>query len=261
LITAASVTFSYPRARRPALRDVTVTVPQGSIVGLLGPNGCGKTTLLRLLSGMLSPQQGRITLKGRPLADLARRDIARSVAHVPQETHATFDFTVLDIVLMGRYPHLGAFELEGPADLEIARGAMHATGTADLERRPFASLSGGEKQRVVIAAALAQASDVMLLDEPTASLDLAYQIEVASIVRRLNRERGTTMVLSTHDLNLASAVCDEIVLLRDGVVQGHGPTAQTITAEHIRTTFGVDADVHFHAAAGHLAVVPIARTT
>lgn len=260
MIQADGLSFAYSAAGRVVLRDVSLQVPQGSIVGLLGPNGCGKTTLLRLLSGMLVPQRGRVTLKGKPLSELTRRDIARCIAHVPQETHATFDFSVIDIVLMGRYPHLGAFELEGAADLEIARSALSATGTAALEGRSFGSLSGGEKQRVVIAAALVQASEVMLLDEPTASLDLAYQIEVAALLRRLNAEHGTTMVLCTHDLNLASAVCSEVVLLRDGVVAAHGSTAATITAENIRTTYGVHADVHFHAAAGHLAVVPIART-
>ena len=123
---------------------------------------------------------------------------------VPQETHSTFDFSVLDIVLMGRYPHLGPFELEGPDDLRIAREALAATGTTALERRAFDTLCGGEKQRVVIAGALAQASDILLLDEPTASLDLRYQLEIAALLTTLNRDRGTTMVLSTHDLNLAA---------------------------------------------------------
>ncbi len=198
------------------MRGVNVTVRNGAVVGLLGPNGCGKTTLLRLLSGMLRPDEGQVLLAGRPLATLTRREIARRIALVPQETHATFDFTVIDIVLMGRYPHLGPFELEGMADLEIARKALAATGTVELEHRPFGSLSGGEKQRVVIAGALAQAAELMLLDEPTASLDLSYQIEVASLVRRLNHAQGTTMVVSTHDLNMAASVCDEIVLMRDG---------------------------------------------
>jgi iron complex transport system ATP-binding protein len=259
VIEARGLSFAYPRGERPVLRDVSVTLGRGAIVGLLGPNGCGKTTLLKLLSGMLTPQGGQVALGGRPLSALTRREIARRVAVVPQETHATFDFTVLDMVLMGRYPHLGPFELEGPADLEIARGALEATGTAHLAERPFGSLSGGEKQRVVIAGALAQAADVMLLDEPTASLDLAYQLEVAALLRRLNATHRTTMAVCTHDLNMAAALCDEVVLLRDGVVLAHGATADTITVDNIRATYGVAADVHFHAEAGHLAVVPIAR--
>jgi iron complex transport system ATP-binding protein len=261
LIEARNLSFTYPRGERTVLGGVSVTLRRGAIVGLLGPNGCGKTTLLRLLSGMLTPQSGEILLGSEPLARLSRRDIARRVAVVPQETHATFDFTVLDIVLMGRFPHLGPFELEGPEDLEIARQALDATGTAHLEERPFGSLSGGEKQRVVIAGALAQAADVMLLDEPTASLDLAYQLEVAGLLRNLNRTHGTTMAVCTHDLNMAAALCEEVVLLRGGEVLAHGPTAETITVANIRATYGVAADVHFHAEAGHLAVVPIARTS
>ena len=256
-----SVSFTYPQSARPVLRAVTLSVRKGSILGLLGPNGCGKTTLLRLLSGMLTPQSGQVLLNGKPIAALSRREIARQVAVVPQETHTTFDFTVLDIVLMGRYPHLGPFELEGVADLEIARSALTATGTAELEGRLFGSLSGGEKQRVVIAGAVAQQAALMLLDEPTASLDLAYQIEVAALLRRLNASHAVTMVICTHDLNLAAALCDEVVLLRDGAVLAHGPTAETITADNIRATYGVNADVRFHAEAGHLAVVPIARTS
>jgi len=260
VIEARGVSFTYPRGERTILRDVSLLLQPGAIVGLLGPNGCGKTTLLRLLSGMLKAQSGDVLIDGRPVAALTRRHIARRIAVVPQETHATFDFTVIDVVLMGRYPHLGPFELEGPADLDIARQALEATGTRHLESRPFASLSGGEKQRVVIAGALAQTADVMLLDEPTASLDLAYQLEVAALLRNLNRTRGTTMVVCTHDLNMAASLCDEVVLLRDGAVLAHGPTADTITVDSIAATFGVAADVHFHAAAGHLAVVPIART-
>jgi iron complex transport system ATP-binding protein len=261
VIEARAVTFAYPRGLRTVLRGISLAVRDGSIVGLLGPNGCGKTTLLRLLSGMLVPNEGEVLLAGRPIAALNRLDIARRIALVPQETHATFDFSVLDIVLMGRFPHLGPFELEGADDLEIARQALRATGTADLEERPFASLSGGEKQRVVIAAALAQAADLMLLDEPTASLDLSYQIEVATLLRRLNKTQGTTMVVCTHDLNMAAAVCDEVALIRDGAILAYGPTAHTITPDNIRTTFHVHADVRFHAEAGHLSVVPIARTS
>src|SRR5207247_4966614 len=133
---------------------------------------------------VLQPQSGRVWIGGRPIEQLTRRDLARRVAVVPQETHSTFDFSVIDMVLMGRYPHLGPFELEGAADLEIAREALNATGTAALETRPFATLSGGEKQRVVIASALAQASDMLLLDEPTAALDLRYQFEIAALLRR-----------------------------------------------------------------------------
>jgi iron complex transport system ATP-binding protein len=263
MLQATDVSFAYARRRATAARvldGVSLAVERGSIVGLLGPNGSGKTTLLRIIAGVLQPQSGRVVIDGQPIERLTRRDLARRVAVVPQETHSTFDFSVIDMVLMGRYPHLGAFELEGASDQAIARDALAATGTSALEARPFATLSGGEKQRVVIASALAQASDMLLLDEPTAALDLRYQFEISALLRRLNVERGTTMIVSTHDLNLAAALCERVVLLKQGRVLAHGTTEETLTAANIRLLYEVDADVQFHLRAGHLTVVPIARS-
>jgi iron complex transport system ATP-binding protein len=190
---------------------------------------------------------------------MPRRAVARRIAVVPQETHPAFDYTVLEMVLMGRHPHLGAFELEGPEDLRIARDALAATGALALADRPYMTLSGGEKQRVVIAGALAQAPDVLLLDEPTASLDLGYQLEVASLLARLNRERAVTMVVATHDLNLAASICDTVVLLRDGRVLAHGATVDVLTPAMVRQLYDVDADIRYHERAGHLTVVPVRR--
>jgi cobalamin transport system ATP-binding protein len=257
---AADVSFAYDRRSRPVVDGVTLAVPRGAILGLLGPNGSGKTTLLRLLAGTLTPARGQITIDDAAIGTLSRREMARRVAIVPQETHSAFDFSVLEIVLMGRYPHLGAFELEGADDVVIAREALAATGTAALESRRFATLSGGEKQRVVIASALAQSSSILLLDEPTASLDLGYQIDIAGLLSRLNRERSVTMVVSTHDLNLAATLCTELVLLKSGRVLAHGPTDRVLNADSVRALYGVDADVTRHARAGHLTVVPLART-
>jgi iron complex transport system ATP-binding protein len=262
LLQADNVSFGYDApAGELVLDGVSFTAPRGAIVGLLGPNGSGKTTLLRLVDGMLTPRSGRVTIDGALVHGLTRRALARRVAVVPQETQAAFDFTALEIVLMGRYAHLGAFELEGPDDLRIAREAMAATGTSGLEHRAFATLSGGEKQRVVIAGALAQASDVLLLDEPTASLDLRYQLEIAGLLVGLNRQRGTTMVLSTHDLNLAAAVCGHLVLLKGGRVLASGPTDRVLTVEAVRALYGVEAEVAPHPRTGHVTVVPIGRAT
>lgn len=260
ILLARDVSFSYDRGARarPVLQSVSLEVARGSIVGLLGPNGSGKTTLLRLMAGVLACGSGDVLFDGRPISTMSRRDIARRMAMVAQDAHAAFDYSVGEIVLMGRYPHLGPFELEGAGDLEIAREALRATGTAAFEHRRFSTLSGGEKQRVVIASALAQSSGLLLLDEPTTALDLRYQLEIAAMLRRLNRERGTTMVVSTHDLNLAASLCERVVLLRSGQVLAQGPTADTLTAGHIRALYGVDADVEFHARAGHLTVVPLA---
>jgi len=260
MLAVQNLSFSYGRGAKAqlVLSDVSLAVPRGSVVGLLGPNGSGKTTLLRVMSGALPPRAGSVLLDGQPLARLARRELARRVAVVPQETRATFDFTVLEMVLMGRYPHLGTFELEGAADVAIARAALHATGTSALEARPFATLSGGEKQRVIIAGALAQASDILLLDEPTTALDLRYQFEILAVLKQLNEERGTTLVVSTHDLNLAAALCQRVVLMKGGRLLAHGPTGETLNAANIRALYEVDADVQFHPRAGHLTVVPLA---
>jgi iron complex transport system ATP-binding protein len=257
MLRADDVSFSYEAA--PVLHRVSFVVSPGRIVGLLGPNGSGKTTLLRIMAGTLSPLSGSVQIDQADISTLSRRDIARRLAVVPQETHSTFDFTVLDIVLMGRYPHLGAFELEGGSDLAIARDALAATGTLALEHRPFATLSGGEKQRVVIAGALAQASHALLLDEPTASLDLGYQLAIAQLLTRLNHDRGTTMLVSTHDLNFAASLCSELVLIRDGRIIAQGATDAVLTVSNVRAVYDVDAEVGYNPRAGHVTVVPIAR--
>jgi iron complex transport system ATP-binding protein len=259
MLSAANVSFAYRAGTASVVDNVSLTIAPGDLTGILGPNGSGKTTLLKLLSGTLSPTAGTIQFDHRALSAWKRRDLARRIALVPQETHAPFDFTVLDIVLMGRFPHLGAFALEGPADLAIARQALASTGTVAFESRPFATLSGGEKQRVVIASALAQSPELLLLDEPTASLDLGHQLDVQLLLAELNRDRGVTMVLSTHDLNLAAALCRHLILLRDGRVIAQGPTETVLTRDSVRALYGVDADIQRHPAAGHLTVTPLAR--
>jgi iron complex transport system ATP-binding protein len=262
-LTADHVSYTYSRRSGVeavnALRDVTVRVNRGSLTGLIGPNGCGKTTLLKLLAGVLSPDSGSVTLDGRPLTTLSKRHIARRIAVVPQETHPAFEYTVLEMALMGRHPHLGPFELEGPADLAIAREALTATGTSHLAQRSYVTLSGGEKQRVIIASALTQSPEVLLLDEPTASLDLGYQLEIGLLLQHLNRDRSATMVMATHDLNLAASLCDTLVLVRDGRVLASGPTSEVLTSATVRQLYDVEADVRVHELAGHLTVVPLGR--
>ena len=263
-LVAHGVSYAYPRRGRasvvPAVSGVSLAVARGSFTGLLGPNGCGKTTLLKLMAGVLRPAAGTVTLDGRVLAEMPRRTAARHVAVVPQDTHPAFDYTALEIVLMGRHPHLRPTQLEGPRDLVIAQEALEATGTLHLAHRLFTSLSGGERQRVVIASALAQQPDVLLLDEPTASLDLGYQLEVAALLRRLSREHDVTMVMATHDLNLAASMCGALALLRDGRLLDHGPTADVLTSVTVRQLYDVEADVRFHEASGHLTVTPVRRT-
>lgn len=278
-LAVEDVSFSYD-VHTSVLSNVTARLARGGLVGILGPNGSGKTTLLRLLAGLLSPLKGRVLLDGIDVQTLRRREMSKRMAVVPQETQLAFEYTVLEMAVMGRYPHLGAFEIEGPDEIEIARNSLRATGTLHLQSRFFNTLSGGEKQRVVIAGALAQlegrgregfsvdrsenpsrprSSDVLLLDEPTASLDLAYQLEIRSILATLNRDRGLTIVVSTHDLNFAAGLCRELILLDRGRVLASGPTATMLDATLIRQLYGVDVDIARNARTGQLTVVPVAR--
>ena len=267
MLQAADVRFAYRGA--PVINGVSLIVPTGRIVGILGPNGSGKTTMLKLLAGTLTPGSGDVLFDGESLRALSRQKIAQRLAVVPQDTHLAFDYSVLEIVLMGRYPHLGALEIEGPDDLAIAQRALAATGTEAFARRPFTTLSGGERQRVVIASALAQidaraktqderlkTKEVLLLDEPTAALDLGYQLEIAALVRDLNQQRGLTIAISTHDLAFASAVCHELVLLRDGRVLASGSPDAVLTAGNIRALYDVEADVRRDDVSGRVLVVP-----
>jgi iron complex transport system ATP-binding protein len=235
------------------LHGVSLQVARGGITGVLGPNGSGKTTLLRILSGALAPTSGEVHLDDVAIGSVPKRVLARRLAVVPQEIHPVFDYTVLDLALMGRYAHLGPFGFETATDLIAVRRALSATGTADLECRHFDTLSGGEKQRVVIASALAQfeeegaaAGRLLILDEPTAALDLHYQIEVAQLLRRLADERGLTLLVTTHDLQFAWQVCDRVVLLQDGRVLADGPTDTTLTPAHLHTLYGVRVDRMTH---------------
>jgi iron complex transport system ATP-binding protein len=253
LLRAADLRFSYPSSgggagtRAHVIDGVSLDVGRGALLGILGPNGSGKTTLLRLLSGAMRPDAGRVTLDGERIRDIPRSALAARVAVVPQETQLAFEYTALEIALMGRYPHLGAFEVEGPADLAAALSALDATGTKHLASRAFQTLSGGEKQRVIIASALAQLTVTkrprvstsgstpevvfLFLDEPTASLDLHYQVEMAALIGRLHDSQDVAIVLSTHDLHFAAAVCRDVLLLREGRVLAHGPVAEVLTSE------------------------------
>lgn len=264
MLTAHDLWFGYDE-RTPVVRGISLDVPPGALVGILGPNGSGKTTLLRLLAGTRRPQRGSVTLGGRPLASWSRAGLAQRIAVVPQETHLAFDYTVAEVAMMGRYPHLGAFEIEGPEDAAVVRDALTSTGTAHLTSRQFTTLSGGEKQRVVIAAALAQISGaadapLLLLDEPTASLDLGYQLEVLSVLLRLNADRGLAIVISTHDLNLAASLCRRLLLVRDGAVVAAGTTDEVLTVENIRRLYDVEAEVLVRPS-GRRAILPLERTT
>lgn len=238
------------------LDGLDLRVQRGDLVGIIGPNGCGKTTLLRLISGTLEPDAGAIRLFGNPLESLPRRRRACLVSVVPQEARVVFDFTVREIVLMGRAPHLGLLGIENEQDRRIADEALRDTDMASMSGARLAELSGGEKQRVLLARALAQEAPLMLLDEPTAYLDIRHRLDLYRLVDRLRAERGLTVVLVSHDIHLAARFCPRLVMLHHGQVAADGPPAQVITRENLRRVYDADVRILEDPVSGAPLVVP-----
>ena len=230
------------------LRDVSLELRNSEFASIIGPNGSGKTTLLRAMSRIPMTRTGDILLDGRDIYSISAREFATRVAVVPQDTLVAFDFSVLEIVLMGRSPRLGRFAIESNRDTEIALDALKRTGTEHLKDRQINALSGGERQRVLVARALAQEPDVLLLDEPTSHLDISFQFEIMDLVKSLNRERGMTVLAVLHDLNLASQYCDRLVMIGQGRVQADGTPDEVITADNIRRVYGAEVWVRRHPA-------------
>jgi iron complex transport system ATP-binding protein len=220
------------------LRDVTFQVCEGEILGIMGPNASGKTTMLRLMDGILEPQRGNVLLQGEDIRTLRRRQIAQRIGVVAQEPPSLYAFSVVEVVLMGRFAHLPFLGFEARRDLEIARESLERTGCAHLFGRRVNELSGGERQRVLIARALTQEPQILLLDEPTAHLDLRHQLEFLDLLLRLHQEKGMTIVWVSHDLNLASIACQRLILLKDGEVHALGQPCEVLTAEKIEEVYG-----------------------
>lgn len=227
----------------PALLEVSLSVRSGEVVGLVGPNGSGKTTVVRVASRALRPSAGSVELSGRDPYRMQAREAARSVAVVPQEVQPAFSYSVLEMVLMGRTPYLSAWGSGGPQDWSRAREAMASTQIQHLADRSVDELSGGERQRVILAQALAQDAPVLLLDEPTTHLDLRHVVELLGIVRGLATRDGKAVLAIVHDLNLAAAACDRLVVLHRGRVVTEGPAEEIVTPHLLRSVWGVDADV------------------
>jgi len=239
------------------LDGIDFSASHGELLGVIGPNGSGKTTLLRTISRILKPKVGTILLEGRDVQGMKDKEFSRNFAAVPQDTTINFDFSALDIVLMGRNPHLGRLELEGEEDIEIARRCMELTNCWHLAERPITELSGGERQLVIIARALTQEPKVLLLDEPTSHLDINYQIEIMELLKRLTSEEKLIVVAVIHDLNLAAQYCDRLALLHKGKIVSLGTQAQVLTAENIKNTFGADVIIKKHALTDHCFVSPV----
>ena len=251
------VRFSY--GAREVLKGVTLTLREGEFVGLMGPNGSGKTTLLKVMNSVLRPKEGVVFVNELDVSKLTAKEVAKFFGVVSQEYETSLGFTVLDVVLMGRNPHLSRFRGESKRDYEIAIEAMKLTNVLDLANRPFSELSGGEKQRIVIARALAQEPKVLLLDEPTSHLDINNQIEVLELLKRLCKEKGILVVAVIHDFNLATYYCDKVILMRDGKIYSMGTPIEVLTPSNIEAVFGIKVLVQRHPLTGLPFVTPLPK--
>ena len=257
LLSVEGVTFGYERL--PLMYNVSVQVRAGEMVGLLGPNGSGKTTLLRLVSGVLQPQQGSVRLLGRDLRQMSRRAVAQRIAVVPQTLHMPFAFTVEQMVSLGRTPFINFFGSFSKRDRGVVQDALQAADAVSIAQHTFNNLSGGEQQRVLIALALAQEPELLLLDEPTAHLDIKYQVEVLELAQRLNRERGMTVIAAMHDLNLAARYFPRLLLFQRGVVADAGP-AEVLQPDLLSRVYGVNVQVGILRGSEYLSVLPPGKT-
>jgi iron complex transport system ATP-binding protein len=256
-LTADRLTLAY--GDRLVVEELALEVAPGRITAIVGANGCGKSTLLRALARLLSPTSGQIVLDGVELSSRPTKEIARLIGLLPQSPIAPEGIVVADLVGRGRHPHQGLLARWSRADDEAVAAALDATGIADLADRPVDELSGGQRQRVWIAMALAQATDILLLDEPTTFLDVAHQIEVLDLLVDLNRARGTTIVMVLHDLNLASRYADEIVAVCRGRIHALGSPGDVVTAELVSEVFGLDSEVIPDPLTGKPLVLPRGR--
>ncbi len=255
VLEANRIVYSY--TRKPVVNDVSLEVKKGEFMSILGPNGSGKSTLLKTLSHIYIPDSGEIVLMGKPLDTYKRKEIAQRIAMVPQDTSLDFEFTVEEVVLMGRHPFLGRFGKEDVLDMDLAYEAMERTNTLHIKDSLITEISGGERQRVFIAKALAQNTSIMLLDEPTSHLDINHQIEILELLKRLNSEKELAIVLVIHDINLAARYSDRILLMKDGEIVDQGSPETVITPESIENTYGMKVVVETNRYTGHVTVTPI----
>lgn len=228
------------------LKDIAFRLKPGGFVGLIGPNGCGKSTIIRALSRVISPASGKILVDGKDINKIPRQKLARLLGVVPQMPLLPSAFTAFEIVLMGRNPHLGFFQYEGPRELAIAWQAMAKTGTQAFARRRISELSGGEIQCLLIARVLAQETKAILLDEPTANLDIGRQIEILDLIKHLCRDNSLTVLAAIHDLNLAAQYCDRLILINNGRIHAEGTPKEVITSNNIQDVYGAESCVYVH---------------
>ena len=238
IVKAESIRFKYDGDW--VLKNLSFETREGEFLGIIGPNGSGKTTLLKIIDGIFIPQQGSTSINGTNIGKIKRYDIAKIIAVVPQDSPMIFSFTVQEVVLMGRAPHLGRLRFEGKTDFEIVHKAMEMTDILPFAARSINELSGGERQRVLIARALAQQPQIILLDESTAFLDIKHQIAFFDLIKNLNKEEGLTVITVTHDINLASLFCDRVMLLNEGFIHRIGTPGEVITESNIKEVYETD---------------------
>ncbi|TDD80742.1 ABC transporter ATP-binding protein [Actinomadura darangshiensis] len=256
-LVAESLTLAY--GDRPVIESLDLVVPPGEITAIVGANACGKSTLLRSLSRLLAPRRGRVVLDGREVHRMPAKELARTLGLLPQSPVAPEGITVLDLVSRGRHPHQGIFSRWNSGDDAAVGAALEATRTAGLVDRAVDELSGGQRQRVWIAMALAQQTDLLLLDEPTTFLDASHQIDVLDLLTDLNRTRGTTVVMVLHDLNLAARYADHLIALAGGRLHDCGAPADVLTEESVRTVFDLESRIIEDPLTGRPLVLPIGR--
>jgi iron complex transport system ATP-binding protein len=239
------------------LKNINLSIDKGDFISIIGPNGSGKSTLLRNISSVLKPTKGIIKIDGKELKNYNTKELARKLAFVPQDTSIVYDFSVFDIVLMGRSPYLGRFEREKKKDFEITKEALIMTDTFQFQDRSITEISGGERQRVIVARALAQEPEILLLDEPTSHLDINHQIEILHLLKRLNKEKGMTIIVVIHDINLASRFSNKVILMKSGQILSKGTPEQVITKENIKEAYGINIMISKCHYSDGLYVIPI----
>ena len=246
----------YYEARK-VFDEISFEAGEGEFIGLIGPNGSGKTTLLKIIDGILKPRVGSVYLDCKRISELDPRELARELAMVPQTADLSFDLKVFDVVMMGRYPYLGKLSFEREVDEEKVRFWMRLTNTLHLAERSIKEVSGGERQRVLIARALAQEPRILLLDEPTSNLDVCYQIEIMNLLKELVKKLGLTIICAIHDLNLAARYSDKIILINGGRIKGIGRPIEVLTKENLRDVFKIEAKVEYDQDSKSLTIIPI----
>ena len=257
VLSIKNLYFSYED--KSILSNINIDIEKGKFISIIGPNGSGKTTLLKNMSSVLIPDRGKVFFQGKDIREYSRKQLSRYMAYVPQSSYINFEFTAGDIVLMGRSPFLKPFESEQAEDIKIAEDAMRMTNVFEIKDKRITEISGGERQRVMIACALAQTPQIILLDEPVANLDIQHQVEILSVLKKLSKINKVTVITVLHDLNLSAEYSDLVVLLKEGKIIEYGPPKDIITEENIKNAYNANVYMTKNPMTGNPHVIPITK--